>query len=38
LDGCLWVELHDQPSDVFYFLSALYDGLYVSMFVIQRIG
>jgi hypothetical protein len=21
------VELHDRPSDVFYFLSALYDGL-----------
>lgn len=31
LDGCLWVELHDRPSDVFYFLSALYDGLYVSL-------
>ncbi|KAF9457883.1 hypothetical protein BDZ94DRAFT_1325912 [Collybia nuda] len=28
LDGCLWVELYDRPSDVFYFLSALYDGLY----------
>jgi hypothetical protein len=27
LDGCLWVELHDCPSDVFYFLKALYDGL-----------
>ncbi|KAF5376909.1 hypothetical protein D9615_007350 [Tricholomella constricta] len=27
-DGCLYVELHDSPSDVFYFLSALYDGLY----------
>lgn len=26
-DDCLWVELHDCPSDVFYFLSALYDGL-----------
>ncbi|KAG6843965.1 hypothetical protein H0H87_011336 [Tephrocybe sp. NHM501043] len=28
LDGCVYVELHDSPSDVFYFLSALYDGLY----------
>ncbi|KAG5637601.1 hypothetical protein H0H81_003993 [Sphagnurus paluster] len=27
-DGCLYVELHDSPSDVYYFLSALYDGLY----------
>ncbi|KAG6908078.1 hypothetical protein DXG01_006213 [Tephrocybe rancida] len=27
-EGCLYVELHDSPSDVFYFLSALYDGLY----------
>ncbi|GLB36893.1 putative broad-Complex, Tramtrack and Bric a brac [Lyophyllum shimeji] len=27
-EGCLYVELHDNPSDVFYFLSALYDGLY----------
>lgn len=30
VDGCLWVELHDEPSDVYYFLMALYDGLYVS--------
>lgn len=30
-DGCLYVELHDSPSDVFYFLSALYDGLYVHL-------
>ncbi|KIL60794.1 hypothetical protein M378DRAFT_167772 [Amanita muscaria Koide BX008] len=28
LDGCLWVELYDCPSDVLYFLKALYDGLY----------
>ncbi|EFI28538.1 hypothetical protein CC1G_13560 [Coprinopsis cinerea okayama7 len=28
IDGCSWVELHDRPADVFYFLSALYDGLY----------
>ncbi|TFK24347.1 hypothetical protein FA15DRAFT_619505 [Coprinopsis marcescibilis] len=28
IDGCPWVELHDRPSDVFYFLSAIYDGLY----------
>ncbi|PFH45431.1 hypothetical protein AMATHDRAFT_159844 [Amanita thiersii Skay4041] len=28
IDGCFWVELHDCPSDVFYFLKALYDGLY----------
>ncbi|KAG5349301.1 hypothetical protein E4T56_gene11640 [Termitomyces sp. T112] len=27
-EGCLYVELHDDPSDIFYFLSALYDGLY----------
>ncbi|KAF8186800.1 hypothetical protein BJ912DRAFT_970842 [Pholiota molesta] len=28
IDGCPYVELQDCPSDVFYFLSALYDGLY----------
>ncbi|KAF9444518.1 hypothetical protein P691DRAFT_796436 [Macrolepiota fuliginosa MF-IS2] len=28
VDGCPCVEFHDSPSDVFYFLSALYDGLY----------
>ncbi|KAM6500023.1 hypothetical protein JOM56_003037 [Amanita muscaria] len=28
LDGCFWVELHDCPSDMLYFLKALYDGLY----------
>lgn len=28
-DGCVYVELQDSPSDVFYFLSALYDGLCV---------
>ncbi|KAH6911207.1 hypothetical protein BKA70DRAFT_1099792 [Coprinopsis sp. MPI-PUGE-AT-0042] len=28
IDGCHWVELHDRPSDVLYFLAALYDGLY----------
>lgn len=28
IDGCSSVELQDCPSDVFYFLSALYDGLY----------
>jgi hypothetical protein len=27
LDGSPWVELHDNPFDVFYFLKALYDGL-----------
>lgn len=27
IDGCAYVELQDCPSDVFYFLSALYDGL-----------
>lgn len=27
VDGCPCVEFHDSPSDVFYFLSALYDGL-----------
>ena len=30
IDGCSYVELQDCPSDVFYFLSALYDGLYES--------
>lgn len=29
IDGCSYVELQDCPSDVFYFLSALYDGLCV---------
>lgn len=29
-DGCLFVELHDCPTDVLSFLSALYDGLCVS--------
>ncbi|KAF9527872.1 hypothetical protein CPB83DRAFT_855338 [Crepidotus variabilis] len=28
IEGCAFVELQDCPSDVFYFLSALYDGLY----------
>ncbi|PPQ88269.1 hypothetical protein CVT25_005432 [Psilocybe cyanescens] len=28
VDGCSCVELQDPPSDVFYFLGALYDGLY----------
>jgi hypothetical protein len=27
LDGCPWVELHDCPSDMLFFLKALYDGL-----------
>ena len=27
IDGCSYVELPDCPSDVLYFLSALYDGL-----------
>ncbi|KAF7327970.1 hypothetical protein MKEN_00377200 [Mycena kentingensis (nom. inval.)] len=27
-DGCPWVELHDSPTDVLYFLTALYDGMY----------
>lgn len=27
VDGLPYVELHDSPSDVFYFLSAIYDGL-----------
>ncbi|KAJ7812800.1 hypothetical protein B0H14DRAFT_3879523 [Mycena olivaceomarginata] len=27
-DGCPWVEVYDCPSDVLYFLRALYDGLY----------
>lgn len=29
LEGCCIVEIHDQPSDVFCLLSALYDGLSV---------
>ena len=33
IDGCSYVELPDCPSDVFYFLSALYDGLYESFFL-----
>ncbi|KAJ7065857.1 hypothetical protein C8F01DRAFT_1352060 [Mycena amicta] len=28
LDGCPWVEVYDCPTDVLYFLTALYDGLY----------
>jgi len=33
IDGCAYVELQqDCPSDVFYFLSALYDGLYFKRF------
>ncbi|KAJ6566855.1 hypothetical protein B0H19DRAFT_940218 [Mycena capillaripes] len=27
-DGFPWVEVYDCPSDVLYFLKALYDGLY----------
>ena len=27
LDGCFLINLHDCPSDVFYLLTALYDGL-----------
>ena len=27
IDGCIWLELYDCPSDVLYFLKALYDGL-----------
>jgi hypothetical protein len=26
-EGAAWVELYDNPADVFYFLKALYDGL-----------
>lgn len=37
-DGCLWVELHDCPSDVFYFLGALYDGLCVPSFLVLQNG
>lgn len=29
IDDCVYMELPDDPSDVFYFLSALYDGLCV---------
>lgn len=34
IDGCPFVILQDSPSDVFYFLSALYDGLCVPLFVL----
>ncbi|KAL1744027.1 hypothetical protein HDZ31DRAFT_74505 [Schizophyllum fasciatum] len=27
-DGCQWIELFDNPQDVFYWLASLYDGLY----------
>ena len=27
IDGCPWVELHDDPADVLHLLHALYDGL-----------
>jgi hypothetical protein len=26
-EGTPWVELHDEPADVYHFLKALYDGL-----------
>jgi hypothetical protein len=26
-DGCPWVELYDDPSDLFHFLTAIYDGM-----------
>lgn len=26
-DGCPWIELFDSPSDLYYFLLALYDGM-----------
>ncbi|KAI0741740.1 hypothetical protein C8Q80DRAFT_1274121 [Daedaleopsis nitida] len=28
IDGCPWVQLYDDPSDMFHLLEALYDGLY----------
>lgn len=27
LDGCPWVEMHDEPADVLCLLMALYDGM-----------
>ncbi|KAJ7084583.1 hypothetical protein B0H15DRAFT_783775 [Mycena belliarum] len=30
-EGCPWVEVYDCPSDVLYFLKAIYDGLYFKM-------
>ncbi|CAK5279945.1 unnamed protein product [Mycena citricolor] len=27
-DGCPWIEVYDCPSDMLYFLKAIYDGLY----------
>lgn len=27
IDGCPWVELHDDPAEVLCLLKALYDGL-----------
>ena len=37
IDGCSYVELPDCPSDVFYFLSALYDGLCVRILFRQKV-
>ena len=31
IDDCVYMELPDDPSDVFYFLGALYDGLCVKL-------
>ncbi|KAF7298524.1 BTB domain-containing protein [Mycena indigotica] len=31
LEGCPWFEIYDSPTDVFHFLTALYDGLYFSI-------
>jgi hypothetical protein len=33
IDGCPFVVLQDSPKDVFYFLSALYDGMCVPFFL-----
>ncbi|KAG9217509.1 hypothetical protein CCMSSC00406_0008621 [Pleurotus cornucopiae] len=30
IDGCPFVELHDNPLDLAHFLKALYDGIYFS--------
>ncbi|KAF4568613.1 hypothetical protein EYR36_010625 [Pleurotus pulmonarius] len=30
IDGCPFVELHDNPLDLSHFLKALYDGMYFS--------
>jgi hypothetical protein len=37
IDGCFWVELYDSPSDIFYFLRAIYDGLCVKKLLLLAV-